>query len=184
MSRLKAVRGPAIFCALLFLLMGASTSIAGTKELRYGFVEGGWLISEDTDEIDAENGWFAGGSFELRRIHIFGEYRDPGAFETWEAGAGWHGLFGDALDLVIEGAYVDADFDEGFRASGGLRWLILDDLELNAFYNHVDVGDFENDGVSVGGLWEFLGRFAVGGEWEFADETDTGRLFFRFYFKK
>jgi len=153
------------------------------KELRYGYVEGGWL-REDSDLSGQEDGWFAGGSFSTRRFHFFGEYRDPGPFEYWETGAGWHGLFGDSFDLVFEGAYVDTDADNGYRASGGFRWMLLDDLEVNAYYNHVDAGDFENDGVSVGGLWEFFGRMAVGGEWDFGDEADTGRVFFRFYFKK
>ena len=176
------IRGSAVLCAILLTLLGAVTT-ASAEELRYGYVEGGWA-REDIDELDKEDGYFAGGSFSLRRFFFFGEWRDPGEFEVWEAGAGWAGLFGDKFDLVIKASYIDYDFDEGYHAAGGVRWLLLDDLEVNAFYHHVDAGDFENDSVSVGGLWEFLGRMAVGGEYQFGDEADTARAFLRVYFKK
>ncbi|MGH9870257.1 MAG: hypothetical protein ACREAA_19125 [Candidatus Polarisedimenticolia bacterium] len=184
MSRQTVVRGPVFLCALLLILMGPALSFAGPRDLRYGFVEGGWL-REDLEVSDSENGWFGGASFGLRSFHFFGEYRDPGDFESWEAGAGWHGLFGPKFDLVLEAAFVDTDlFDDGYRASGGFRWMLLENLEVNAYYHHLDVGDFENDAVSAGANWNFAGRMALGGEWTFGDEADTGRVFVRFYFQK
>lgn len=171
-------------CAVILLTMAAGWTSVSAQELRYSFVEGGWL-REDNDSLeDAEDGWFAGGQMTFKRIHVFAEYGDPGSFEIWQAGAGWHGLFGDKLDLVLEGAWYDVDVDDGYRVSGGIRWLMFKRFELNSYYNHIDAGEFENDGVSVGVNFEFLDRMAVGGEWEWGDESDSGRLFFRFYFQE
>ena len=176
-------RSAFVFTVAILLFGGAGASGVFAQDLRWSYVEGGWLL-EDSDDVDSENCWFGGGTIGLKRFHFFGEYRDTGGFESWETGGGWHGLFGDQFDLVAEAAYVDLEFDEGYRASGGFRWMMFDDIEVNAFYNHVDVGEFENDSVSVGGNWEFLKRLAVGGEWEWGDEADSGRAYLRFYFQK
>ena len=183
MSRSAVVRGPVFLSVLFFLTMAAGLSTVSAQELRYSYVEGGWLRADADFLDDEEDGWFGGGQMSFKRLHFFAEYADPGPFEIFQAGGGWHGLFGDNFDLVAEGAYYDVDFDDGYRLSGGIRWLIKS-IELNSFYNHINAGDFENDGVSVGVNWEFLDRFAVGGEWEWGDESDSGRLFFRFYFQE
>ena len=167
----------------LLLILGTAASNVTAEDPGYTYLEGGW-VRDDPDEGDSENGWFGGGSFGVEWFHFFGEYRDPGAFETFEAGGGWHGLLGEKADLVAEAAYVDADFDEGYRASGGVRWLITDDFEVNAWLNHTDVGDFENDTLALGAHWEFWRSMAVGGEYEFGDEADSARIFIRFYFRR
>jgi len=182
MTRRITVRRSAILCAIFFLTTLAA-STAGADDPRYEFLDAGWVF-DDPDEGDSENGWFGGGSFGTRRFHFFGEYRDPGRFEIWEVGGGWHGLLGRSADLIAEAAYVDADFDEGYRASGGIRWMIADDFEINGYYNHIDIGDFENDGFSLGAHREFGRHFAVGGQYEFGDEADTARIFGRLYFRK
>jgi len=183
MTRRNVARARVLLFAALLLILGSAISNVKADDPRWGYLEAGW-VRDDPDEGDSENGWFGGGAFSFKRLHFFGEYRVPGAFEVFEVGGGWHGLLGQSADLVAEAAYVDYDFDEGYRVSGGFRWLITDDFELNAYLNHIDVGDFENDTVSVGAHWEFMRRWALGGEYEFGDEADTARVFIRFYFKK
>jgi len=153
------------------------------EEPRYTFVEAGW-VREDPDGGSTDNGWFAGGSFSTRRFHFFAEYADQGPFEVWQTGGGWHGLLGQRADIVAEAAYVDADSDEGYRATAGVRWYVAERLEIGGFANRTDVGSFENNSFSIQGIWDFTGRFSVGANLAFGDESDTLRAFARFYLGK
>jgi hypothetical protein len=174
------IRGGAV---VLFLLATGLAGTARAQEPRYTFVEAGW-IHENPEDSGADNGWFGGGSVGTRRFHVFAEYQDPGPFEVWEAGGGWHGLLGRRADIVAEAAYLDAESDEGYRATAGVRWYVADRLEIGGYLNRLDVGSFENNALSVEGVWDFTKRFSVGASLLFGDESDTFRGFARFYLGK
>ena len=174
------VRGGSILFSLLALGLAGSTR---AQEPRYMYVEGGW-IHENPEDSGADNGLFLGGSASTRRFHFFAEYQDPGSVEVWELGGGWHGLLGRRADIVAEAAYVDIDSAEGYRATAGVRWYVAERLEIGGYLNRFDIRSFENNALSVEGVWDLTKRFSIGASLLFGDESDTARAFARFYFKK
>ncbi len=168
------------FCLVALMALAAP---AQAQELRYTYAEGGW-IRDNPEGADTENGWFLGGQFGTRRFHFFAEYADPGPLDYKQAGGGWHGLFGDRIDLIAEAAYVDLDFDEGYRVTGGVRWYLLDKLEVDGFVTRTDLGSFENSSFGIGGVWDLKERLSVGAKFDLGDESDTLRAFVRFYLGK
>ena len=170
--------------SVIVVLFFAMLSIpAQAQEPRFTFAEGGF-IHDNPEGGESDDGFFVGGSFGTRRFHFFAEYQDPGAAELWQAGGGWHGLLGQRADIIAEAAYVDAEFDEGYRLTGGVRWYVMDKLELDGYLNHIDIGDFDNNTLGVGAIWDLTGRFSVGGRLDFGDEGDSFRAFARFYLGK
>ncbi len=165
-------------CIVMALIL-ASISGAEAASPRYKYIEGGWL-KVDPDQIGSENGFFFGGMFDLRSFHFFGEYGDPGDFEVWQAGGGWHGLLGERLDLVLQASFIDYDFDDGLRLSAGIRWMLLEQLEVNGFVHYTDLDIDEQTSVAVNGIWDLSPRFGVGGGIEIGDDVDTARAFARF----
>jgi hypothetical protein len=154
------------------------------SEPRYTYAEGGW-IRNNPDDADTDNGWFLGGQFGLfRSVHLLAEYADLGDVETWQLGGGWHGLLGDRADIVAEAAYLDADSDNGYRLTGGVRWYVLEQLEVDGNLTRTDVGDFENNTFGVGAVWDLKTRLSVGARLDFGDEGDAMRVFVRFYFPR
>jgi hypothetical protein len=169
--------------AFLAALIVFTISAAEAASPRYTFVEGGWF-KFDPDRAGSDTGFFFGGSGGTRRFHFFAEYADPGNFETVEAGGGWHGLFGERADLVLQAAWIDIDVDDGLRLEGGIRWMLLEKLEINGFVSYTDFDFDESTAVAVNGIWDITPRFGVGGGYEAGDEFDTARLFARFNFGK
>ncbi len=166
-------------CFVMALLLASASGVEAASP-RYKYIEGGWL-KVDPDQIGSENGFFFGGMFDLRSFHFFGEYGDPGNFEVWQAGGGWHGLFGERLDLVLQAAFIDFDFDDGLRLSAGIRWMLLEQLEVNGFIHHTDLDKFsDQDTIALNGIWDLTPRFGVGAGFEGGDDIDTIRAFARF----
>jgi len=172
--------------AILLTALLLSAPLPALAQLRtapnYSYIDAGWLQSEP-DDADKENGGFLGGSFGVgERFHVFGEYADAGPLTIWEAGGGWHGLFGDKLDLVLEGSIVDFEIEDGWKISVGLRWMITQRMELNGFLSHQEFGDSDDQPLEANFIWNFARSFAVGGGVVSGDEFDWVRAFARFNF--
>jgi hypothetical protein len=170
--------------SLVFVLFSLLLAFpAEAQEPRYTFVEGG-LLHDNPEGGDSDDGLFVGGSFGTKRFHIFAEYDDPGSVELWQVGGGWHGLLGQRADIIAEAAYIDADFDEGYRVTAGVRWYVMDKLELDGYVTRTDIDEFENTTLGVGAAWDLTARFSVGARVDFGDEGDSFRAFARFYLGK
>ena len=166
---------------LLIGMMLLASLPALAQAPSYTFVEAGWLQA-DPDGGSSEDGWFAGGSFGLNRLHFFAEYGDLSDAEVWEAGGGWHGLFGERLDLVAQASFVDLDSDDGYKLTGGVRWMLLEKLEVNGFMNYLDTGSDNDTSIEVNGIWNLGQRFGVGAGYEAGDQLNWLRAFARFNF--
>jgi hypothetical protein len=164
----------------VLLACGVSHAQSDAPAPRYTFVEGGWLYV-DPDGASSDNGWFAGVSIGLAKsFQVFGEYGDPGDFESWNVGGGWHGLLGRRADLVAQASYVDAEFDDGFRLQFGVRWMVIRPLEINGFLNYTDLDLTDSTAVAVNGIFHFGKIVGVGAGYEAGDDGDTARAFVRF----
>ncbi len=153
------------------------------QTVNWKYAEGGWATL-DPDGGSREDGWFVGGSGDLGKLplHIFGEFSDLGPIDVWQLGIGWHGLFGERADLFADGAFYDADLDDGFRVRFGVRWMVTKRLELNGFLSWLELDFGDNKSVAANAIFDFTKRFGVGGGIEAGDEFNSGRVFARFNF--
>ena len=150
-------------------------------------------------------GWavYLGGQFGLKNFQFFVNYEDIGyerSITSWDAGVGWHGLFGEPGDLVAELGYISwsPDFDGADDESGlfgrvGIRWRIIPLLELNGFVTQTepsdsDFSDLYGDifGKTQGqiGAVVYLGPIGLGLDLYGTSEDTGARLLIRFAFDK
>ncbi|HXV75965.1 MAG TPA: hypothetical protein VD788_06545 [Candidatus Polarisedimenticolaceae bacterium] len=175
-----AGKAPTLWIVVALIAAGPSWA----QTVSWNLVDAGvWQI--DPDSADRDEGWFAGGSFELgrkTRFHVLGEYGDFGDFGLWQLGGGWHGLLGDRADLFADLSFSDADTEDGFKLRFGVRWSVLARLELNGNVGWTDLDFNENESLAVNGIWSFHKRIGVGAGYEAGSEFNLVRAFVRFRF--
>jgi len=160
--------------------------LAGTVQaqtVNWTYAEGGYGRF-DPDGGSSENGWFLGGSVNLAKlpIHLFGEWGDYDRIDIWQVGGGWHGLLGKKADLFADGAFYDADVEDGFAIRFGVRWMVLERLELNGNLAWTDLDLTDNKSATVGAVFDFSKRFGVGGSLEWGNNWNFAQAFVRFNF--
>lgn len=184
----------------------ATSGFLQAEELRYTYIEGGYVYLE-VDQRGSINGdpngdgWIVSGSWALDdRFHLFASYADaeleaPGFLLDYSllgAGVGVrHGL-SPAIDLVGRVAYARADvkrsagnFNEnGFALSAGVRGLATPQLELNAMLSYVDLGGrIGNSGsVDLGAVFSLTDMFALFAEGSLSNEGSGVSGGVRLYF--
>jgi hypothetical protein len=160
---------------------------------KWSYVEAGYMDFNPDNGLD-DNGAYAGVSFGfLKMIHVFAEYDDIGDYTFWNAGAGWHGLFGDPADLYAQVQWNDVKVDtgtndvsdDGYEVAVGARWKILKWLEVMGEVSWADYSDSGDDTQGkVGVLFSFLNdHLGVGATYELGD-ADVLRGYARFSWGK
>ncbi len=183
------------------LLVITTAIVAGgsvfAAEPSYSFIEAGGIdVDFSTSELESD-GWFAGFSADSKHFHGFGQYSDTsgvagiGDTRAWNLGGGWHGLFGERADLVLEASYIDVTVetgsgkvgDNGLLGSGGVRWRIIKFFEINGFVNYLNLSDAGSDtGYEINALL-YLGPIGIGAGWASMD-VDTATVYLRWNFKR
>jgi hypothetical protein len=168
------------------LLVVAVTLAAGAAQaqtVNWNYLEGGWG-TVDPDAGSREDGWFVGGAVGLGKLplHVYGEFGDFGPLDQWQVGFGWHGLLGKRADLFADGAFFDADIEDGFKIRFGVRWMLLKRLELNGHLGWTELDFTDNQSAAVNGIFDFTKRFGVGGGFEWGSDVRAARVFARFNF--
>lgn len=180
--------------AMVALLAAVGTVSAQEAAPQWGYIEAGY-IDFSPDELDSDDGFFAGGSIPIfKMFHIVAEYDEVGDFSFWDAGFGWHGLFGDPLDLFAEVRWTDIEFDDGdgddfdfsddgYRISGGLRWMLGERFELKGTVTQIELDQADSDTTfEAEGLFFLMeNRLGLGASYETGD-SDTLRAFARWNF--
>jgi hypothetical protein len=169
-----------------YLVVVAAVLLAGAahaQTVNWKYIEGGWS-SFDPDSGGSESGWLLGGAVDLGNvpIHLFGEYADYGDIEIGQLGGGWHGLLGDRADLFADGAFYDADLQDGFKVRFGVRWMVGQRLELNGNLAWTDLDFSDNSSFAANAIFDVTKRLGVGGGFEWGDNWTFGRVFARFNF--
>jgi hypothetical protein len=171
---------PKILLAVAVLLLAGA---AHAQTINWKYAEGGWATI-DPDYGSSRDGWFLGGAVDLGKvpIHLFGEFADLGSRDIWQLGGGWHGLLGQRADLFADGAFYDADGEDGFRVRFGVRWMVAKRVELNSYLSWVDLDFSDNKSIAANGIFDLTKRFGLGGGFEWGDNWKSGRIFARFNF--
>jgi hypothetical protein len=178
--------------AIAILSVVTLASAQDKEPPKWSYVEAGY-IDFNPDAGLSDDGWYAGGSVSIiKMLHIFAEYDDVGDYTFWNAGVGWHGLFGDPGDLYAQVQWNDVSVDtgagsaddDGYEVGVGVRWKFLKWLEAKA---EVDWADYDQAGddlaYQAGVLFTFLGdKVGVGVNYELADDNETLRGFARWNF--
>jgi Outer membrane protein beta-barrel domain len=153
-----------------------------------------WFISFDYGHSSYNGGILTGGFFAA----------------SYTLAVGAHMPISDSVDLVGRGAYANDHWKQGpstnlfpgftvstsdtsssYDIGGGIRAMVLDQLELNAFIDHNDVGlishDHNNSETtgSVGAVYTFTDQFALGMSYVRSTQQSASEwmLTGRWYFK-
>lgn len=180
-----------VWLLAIVALLAAAGTVSAQEAPKWTYIEAGF-IDFDPDEGVSDDGYFAGGSFGIfRMFHIVAEYDEIGDYSLWDAGFGWHGLFGDPLDLFAEIRWQDVEFDsdssdfsdDGYEWSAGIRWMLGKRFELKGTASWVDLDQAGSDTTfEAEGLIYFLeNRLGIGASFDIGD-TDTLRVFGRWNF--
>jgi hypothetical protein len=156
---------------------------------QWTYVEGGFS-SFNPGNGSADSGGFVGGSMGIfKSFHLIGQYDWNGDYSIWEVGGGWHGLFGESLDMFAQATWQDVAFDSGLndssdsgaRIAGGVRWILGKRFEIKGTASWVDVVDSDVT-FKAEGLWFLMqNRLGLGVSWEIGN-SDTGHVFARWNF--
>jgi len=132
-------------------------------------------------------------------VHIFASYGDSDldvnvfgfdvnvGYNTLAAGAGMNFDVSETVDIVGQLAYVDAEVDvsvpgfgsasedeSGYGLAVGVRGMVTEEFELNAWINYVDLGDDASDTTfSFGGVYNFTPVFALQAGFAFGDDVNS-----------
>jgi outer membrane protein with beta-barrel domain len=182
----------------------AGMASAQADGLSYSYAEGGFGMV-DFDAINDEgDGYFIGGSLGLGTNWLgfveygLAEFDMSGAtadVEEIQVGFGGHFPMSKSADFVGRIAYVDqsvevsapgfgsASADEnGYMLSAGVRGMALERLDLMGAIEYVDVGDSDDTGLMLRGLYQFTDMFSLGARAGFSDDATEYGLFARFTF--
>jgi len=183
----KATRA-IVIAALLFVPLAA---MADSPHYSFGQFQYGWVEDGPADGNTYGAGLLFGGEIfqvgtSYNRTELDFESTDLTANE-WTVAGGFHGLFGEAADLVGNLGYFDigGDADEnGFFLDGGVRWMAFPMLELNGFITHYEPNDSDSDQMLSLSAIAFVKSIGIGISYATANDADTEqwRVFLRFNF--
>ena len=181
---------PLRLALLVAIVVSLSCSVTLAAAPAWTYVEAGYL-NVDPDNLDSGDSWFAGGSlgflknFHANARYVDGDYSNNLDYTYWEFGGGWHGLLGEKADLVAEASWVDTEVssssDDGAGLTGGVRWKLLEFLELDGFVNWVDYDSGSEESYEARAIFD-VWRIGVGASAEFADSANQYNVFVRFNF--
>ena len=181
----------------------AGTAGAQASDLSYSYAEGGFGIV-DVDAISEEgDGFFLGGSlgfgtnwlgfveYSMAEFDVSGSTADV---DEIQLGFGGHFAMNESLDFVGRLAYVDQTVDvstpfgnasadeNGYMLSAGLRGMAFGRLDLMGAIEYVDVGESDDTGLALRGLYQFTDMFSLGARVGTSDDSTEYGVFGRFTF--
>lgn len=177
------------------VLTGTMASVSAAK-FSYNFVE----VSVAKVDIDGANNTYGiGGSYDINsNVNLLGAFTttDAGTIDgvdldinSYQLGIGYHTPIAESTDAVANISYVNlelegslgnatASVDEsGYGAGVGVRHMFSDQLEGDASVDYIDINDFSDTSVSVGGRFHFNETISAGLGYTSGDEdTVSGTL--------
>lgn len=141
--------GKALAAAALLLPLGVLAH-------NYTYLEGGYLNRDYGPEDDG--GFRIAGSGSIHdNFALIGEYTDVGDLDTITAGLLFHTPLTNVIDLNLGATFEHVDAgpwdDSGYGLRGGVRWQLMDRIELNPEVRYVDIGDGNDTSLRLAGLF-------------------------------
>jgi hypothetical protein len=177
---------------------------AQADDLSYSYAEGGFGIVDVDAFSEDGDGYFVGGSLGFGTNWLgFVEYSvssfDEGGAEAdvdeIQLGFGGHFPMSDDVDFIGKLAYVDqsidvsvpgfgsvSDSENGYMLSAGVRGTAMGRLDLTGEIQYVDVGESDDTGLALRGLYEFTDMFSLGARVGMSDDVTEYGVFARFTF--
>jgi hypothetical protein len=135
---------------------------------------------------DGETGFTLGGSYVVYpQVFVLGEYQrltEDADSDTFALGAGFFMPFASRTDFTGDAAWlhqeinlagVADDDDDGIRLRAGVRQLLSEPLEVNAYLIHLNVDSDADTGVRLGGQYRWNDALSfVGSYSRFDDDSD------------
>lgn len=181
------------------LAAGLAAAPARAAEFSYTYAEGGYQsVDLDSPSVDGD-GLFLGGSVQISQTLFLSADLDYTEFNrgvdtrNLDLGLGVRLPAAPDIDVVLRGGYADAhvdtrfgDFDDdGYFVSGGARWQLNEQVELNGALRYVDLDDSGDDvGLVLGVVVAVRPRVALLAGGEFSDDADILNIGFRYYFDR
>jgi len=180
----------------------AGIASAQADDLSYTYVEGGFARI-DIEDVDEGDGLFIGGSMGFGTNWLaFVEYGTAdfdvagvdATIDELQVGFGHHYPIAKGVDFVGRIAYVDQSVDvdtpfgsvsaddSGYMLSAGVRGRALERLDLMGEIEYVDVGDGDDTGIMLRGLYDFTDMFSLGARLGYSDDATEYGLFARLTF--
>ncbi len=192
---------------LLAALLASGSMAAEGPRYTYGQLSYIDVEFNDLDSVDADgDGFNVGGSFAVAdMVHIFAGYTDgeidvddfgfgdiSADYSQLSAGLGVNYGVSDTVDLVGRLAYINVEIEvsgfsqdeDGYGLSGGVRAMIMPQLELNGGVVYSDLGGgFDSDtALELGAVYNFTDMFAAVAGVSFSDDVTEYGIGARLYF--
>lgn len=178
--------------AAMAAALGMATAAHAT-DLSYDYAELRWVDTE-IGSVDGD-GFQLGGSYEIADQWLVVADFNALDFDfnldttTFSVGAGYLVRYDERFDLVGYARLIRANADgpggdedeNGYSIAVGTRAQPVENIELRAFLNHVDVFDRDTF-IELGGDYYFNSRFSAGATLQFAGDADTLTLGVRWFF--
>lgn len=188
--------------AVVASLAGMATVQA--DDLSYSYAEGGFGIVDVDAFSEDGDGYFVGGSvgfgtnwlgFAEYGVSSFDEQGAEADIDEIQIGFGGHFPMSDGVDFIGKLAYVDqsidvsvpgfgsvSDSENGYMLSAGVRGVAMGSLDLTGEIQYVDVGESDDTGLALRGLYQFTDMFSLGARVGMSDDVTEYGVFARFTF--
>lgn len=168
----------------------------GQAQFNYNFVDLDYVFDVELESLDGD-GFAIDGQFEIAESFFLGaSYEDYSLdlnnnfdvdAEILEVFGGYFHNLNEELDFVATFGWVDLEVgngdDDGLALSGGVRYAINQDIEVDAMLEHVDYDEGGSDtGVALRGRYYFNEDFAVSTQLDLGKDIETFRVGIRYQF--
>lgn len=181
---------------LVTLLIGhglASAQAPQSPSLGYNFAELRFIdVDNDGDGFRLAGSYRISGNWLILGGVSALEFDNDVDSTTFDVGGGYVWPYRPDWDLVANVRVVRTEVDlprglgssddTGIGVSGGVRGLIVPELEVRGSVNHVTVGDSDTY-IEVAGDYYFTRNFAAGISVEFGGDLDAWTIGARWYFR-
>jgi opacity protein-like surface antigen len=165
-------------------------------QFNYSYVDLDYVFDVEFGSLDGD-GFAIGGQFEVAETFFIGAgYEDYSLdfgvdSEILEVFGGYFHNLNEELDFVVTFGWVDLEVssgnaradDDGLSLSGGVRYAINSDIEVDAMLEHVNYDEGGSDtGVALRGRYYFDEDFAVSAQLDLGKDIETFRIGIRYQF--